>query len=242
MKNNIVPLNSNDHLRMCVTESKDYRRFADQQLIPVVFHEFHQLATEFPLVFVKNSETGQFIPVAMMGVKNDLNLYCQTSEWPAMIKPKGFNNAPLSLVKTSQESDNVLICVDTASPLVTEVSENAQRLFNDDKEQSDYLKKRTQALLEIAAFNEQTGNICQLLASKSLFTAKQLTIKLAESQQPINIDGIYVVDEQALNQLSNEEFLSLKENGLLPLIYAHLVSLQQISRLIEKQNNYDLTH
>ncbi|ABZ75716.1 SapC family protein [Shewanella halifaxensis HAW-EB4] len=241
MNNNIVPLNSDTHLEMCVSESQDYRRFAEQQLIPVVFHEFHQLATEFPLVFVKNSETGQFIPIAMMGVKNGLNLYCQTGEWPAMIKPRGFSNAPLSLVKTSKESDNVLICIDTESPLVTEAGENSQRLFDDNKEQSEYLKKRTQALLDIAAFNEQTDKICQLLASKSLFTAKQLTIKLAESQQPINIDGIYVIDEQALNQLSNEEFLSFKDNGLLPLIYAHLLSLQQIPRLIEKQNHYDLT-
>ncbi|MGS0679612.1 SapC family protein [Shewanella sp. 125m-7] len=242
MNNNIVPLNSDNHLNLLISESQDYSRFADQNLIPVVFHEFHQLATEFPLVFVKNSETGQFIPVAMMGIKNSLNLYCQTSDWPAAVRPRGFNNAPLSLVKTSQDSDNVLVCIDTSSSLVTESNETAQRVFNDDKEQSEYLKKRTQALLEIAAFNEQTNNICQLIASKELFTVKQLTVKLAQSQQPINIDGVYVIDEQTLNQLSNEEFLSLKEKGLLPLIYAHLLSLQQIPRLIEKQNEYDLTH
>ena len=242
MNNNIVPLNSDNHLNLLISESQDYSRFVDQNLIPVVFHEFHHLATEFPLVFVKNSETGQFIPVAMMGIKNNLNLYCQTNDWPAPVRPRGFNNAPLSLVKTNQDGDNVLVCIDTSSPLVTDPGESAQRVFNDNKEQSDYLQKRTQALLEMAAFSEQTNNICQLLASKGLFSVKQLTVKLAQSEQPINIDGVYVVDEQALNQLSNDEFLSLKENGLLPLIYAHLLSLQQIPRLIEKQNQYDLTH
>ena len=239
---NIVPLNSDSHQNICITESKDYRRFANEQLIPVVFHEFHHLASEFPLVFVKNTETGQFIPVAMMGVKQGLNLYSQDANWPASVNPRGFNNAPLSLVKTSQDNDNVLVCIDTSSPLVTTTTEGSHPLFDSQKEQTDYLKKRTQALLEMAEFNEQTNNVCQLLASKNLFTSKQLTVKLTQSEQPIKIDGVYVIDEQALNQLSDEEFLSLKANGLLPLIYAHLVSLQQISRLIELQNKYDLSH
>ncbi|MCK8043604.1 SapC family protein [Shewanella sp. 1CM18E] len=239
---NIVPLNFEHHLQMRINDSKDFSRFSDQHLIPVVFHEFHHLASEFPLVFVKNTETGQFIPVAMMGIKPDLNLYCQTPNWPASVYPKGFNNAPLSLVKTDNDGANVLVCVDTDSPLISSVENQGNRLFNDNKEQSDFLKKRTEALLDIAALNEQTTNVCQLLASKSLFTAKQLTVKLLNSKQPININGVYVIDEQALNQLSDEDFLSLKANGLLPLIYAHLVSLQQISRLIELQNKYDLTH
>ncbi|WP_108944264.1 SapC family protein [Shewanella halifaxensis] len=239
---NIVPLNFEHHLQMRVIESKDFTRFASQHLIPVVFHEFHHLASEFPLVFVKNTETGQFIPVAMMGIKPDINLYCQNSNWPASVYPRGFNNAPFSLVKPSKDEDNVLVCIDTESLLVSADDDSGHRLFNDDNQQSEFLKKRTEALLEVAAFTEQTTNICQLLASKNLFTAKQLTVKLLKNEQPINIDGVYVIDEQVLNQLEDEDFLSLKRNGLLPLIYAHLVSLQQIGRLIEKQNQYDANH
>lgn len=237
MSKHIAPLNSDKHLKISITESKDYRRFADQHLIPVVFHEFHHLASEFPLVFVKNTETGQFIPVALMGIKNGVNLYCQQDNWLPVIRPLGFNNAPLSLVKTNEQSEDVMVCIDEDSELV--VSNDGHRLFKDNKEQSDYLKARTQALLDIASYSQQTANICQFLASKELFTAKQLSAKLLKNEQAINIDGVYIVDEKQLNSLNDEEFLVLKNKGLLSLIYAHIISLQQLPRLIEKQNQYD---
>ncbi|MCL1056991.1 SapC family protein [Shewanella gelidimarina] len=237
MSKSIAPLNSDKHFKSKIIESTDYRRFAEQHLIPVVFHEFHHLASEFPLVFVKNTETGQFIPVALMGIKNGVNLYCQQDNWQPIIRPLGFNNAPLSLVKTNEQSEDVMVCIDEDSELV--VSNDGHRLFKDNKEQSDYLKARTQALLDIASYRQQTANICQFLASKELFTAKQLSVKLLKNEQTINIDGVYIVDEKLLNRLSDEEFLVLKNKGLLSLIYAHIISLQQLPRLIEKQNQYD---
>jgi hypothetical protein len=239
MSKNIVPLNSDKHLQIAITESKDYRRFAEQHLIPVVFHEFQHLGSEFPLVFVKNSETGQFIPVALMGIKNGLNLYCQQDNWQPVIRPLGFNNAPLSLVKTNEKSEDVMVCIDEDSELI--VDNSGHRLFNDNKEQSEYLKSRTQALLDIASYSQQTASICQFLASKELLTPKQLSVKLLKNEQVINIDGVYIVDEKQLNNLSDENFLLLKNKGLLPLIYAHIISLQQLPRLIEKQNQYDMS-
>ena len=238
MSNSIAPLNSDKHLNIEIIESQDFRRFSKQHLIPVVFHEFQHLATEFPLVFVKNTETGQFIPVALMGIKSGLNLYCQQQDWQTIMRPMGFNNAPLSLVKSDSNSENVMVCVDESSELVVE--SGGQRLFNDNKEQSDYLKARAKALVDIASYSQQTSNICQFLASKELLTSKQLNVKLLKDEQAINIDGVYIVDEKKLNELSNEDFLTLKEKGLLPLIYAHLTSLQQLARLIDKQNQYDL--
>ncbi|PKG57168.1 MULTISPECIES: SapC family protein [unclassified Shewanella] len=237
MSKSIAPLNSDKHLQIKITESTDYRRFADQHLIPVVFHEFHHLASEFPLVFVKNTETGQFIPVALMGIKNGVNLYCQQDNWLPVIRPLGFNNAPLSLVKTNEQSEDVMVCIDEDNKLI--VDNSGHRLFNDNKEQSEYLKSRTQALLDIASYSQQTANICQFLASKALLTPKQLSVKLLKNEQVINIDGVYIVDEKLLNNLSDEEFLVLKNKGLLSLIYAHIISLQQLPRLIEKQNQYD---
>lgn len=238
MSKNIAPLNSDNHLQLTITESRDYRRFSTQHLIPVVFHEFHHLAAEFPLVFVKNSETGQFIPVALMGIRNGLNLYCQQDNWQPVIRPLGFNNAPLSLVKTNEQSEDVMICIDQDSELI--VNHSGHRLFNGNKEQSEYLKSRIQALLDIASYSQQTASICQFLASKELLTPKQLNVTLLKNEQVINIDGVYIVDEKQLNNLSDEDFLLLKSKGLLPFIYAHIISLQQLPRLIEKQNQHDM--
>ena len=89
---NIVPLNHQQHATLKVQDNRDFTRFKDQHLIPVTAHDFIPLASEFPIVFVKNTETGGFTAAAMMGIKPNINLYCQTPEWPATVVPSNFFN------------------------------------------------------------------------------------------------------------------------------------------------------
>jgi hypothetical protein len=233
---NISPLNSTKHLNTSIKESRDYSRFASQSLIPIVVQEFSVLATEFPIVFVKNAETGQFTPIAMMGIKNNFNLYCQTENWESSVTPIGFSKAPLSLMQTSQNSDEVMVFIDEDSELVS--SAEGEKLFDKSGEQTEYLKKRSSDLLDLASFTQQTAGITKYFADLSLLTPKQLTVTLNSDTPQVNIDGVYIIDEKVLNELKDEEFLTIKNKGLLPLIYAHLTSLHQIARLITKQNEF----
>ncbi|QYJ88983.1 SapC family protein [Shewanella halotolerans] len=233
----IVPLSTEKHLNIKLTHSNDFSRFNKEHLIPVLAREIPSLAAEFPIVFVKNGETGQFIPVAIMGIEPEVNLYCQSNQWDAPISPIGFSNAPLSIARTSEEGDNVIVCIDEESPMVSEDAGN--RLFTDEGERSEYLTARTNALLDVAAMHQQTQAVCQYLADKNLLVSQQLTIKLERSEQKININGVYLIDDKVLNELSDEDFLELRKKGLLPIIYAHRASLNQLSRLIAKQNEFD---
>ncbi|MBE7215613.1 SapC family protein [Shewanella benthica] len=233
---NISPLNSTKHLDIAIKESNDHSRFSEQSLIPIVVQEFAVLATEFPIVFVKNTENGQFTPIAMMGIKSNFNLYCQSNNWSAAVTPVGFSNAPLSLMQTSKNSDEIMVCIDDESELV---SSEGNKLFDASGEQTEYLKKRSNALLDLASFTQQTNGITKYFAELKLLTPKQLTVKLSDESLNVNIDGVYIIDEKALNELKDEDFLTLKNKGLLPLIYAHLTSLNQIARLIIKQNEFD---
>lgn len=233
----ITPLTTTKHLQLRVKESSDYRKFAAENLVPIVVQEFTTLATEFPLVYVKNTETGQFMPVALMGIKNGLNLYCQSAQWNATVTPLGFRSAPFSFVKTAKENDELMLCVDEDSTLIS--SEQGTRLFDDQGNQSDYLKMRAEALLDIASFNQQTKDITALFVEMQLLVPQQLTVKLGSNEPKMNIDGVYVIDEKRLNDLSQDDFMSLKSKGLLPIIYAHRISLQQIAKLIFKQNEFD---
>jgi hypothetical protein len=232
----ITPLNSQVHSQTKVSSSTDYSRFKSQHLIPIVAQDFAQMATEFPIVFVKNSETGQFLPVAMMGIKNGINLYCQDKSWPAAVIPLGFNNAPLSLVKKNAESDDVIVCIDEESDLVG--TESGEALFDVEGAQTDYLQRRSQGLLKVAEFTQQIQAISQFLAEKSLLVSRQLTVKLESEDEPFTINGVYLIDEKVLNELSTDEFELLRKQGLLTLIYAHLTSLQQITRLTIKHNQF----
>ena len=94
-------------------------------------------------------------------------------------------------------------------------------------------------MLSVAEFTEQTQAIIHILAQKKLLTSKQLNVKLARESEPMLLSGIYLIDEKVLNALPIQEFEELRSQGLLPLIYAHLASLHQITRLTIKQNEFE---
>lgn len=233
----MIPLNNKQHAILKIQQSNDVSRFKNQHLIPITVQDFIPLSTEFPIVFVKNEETGQFISVAMMGIRSGINLYCQDTEWSCAVAPIGFHNAPLSLVKTSENSDEVIVCFDEKSSLIS--NDSGEDLFDKQGQQTEFLNRKTQALLSVAEFTEQTQAIINILAQKKLLTSKQLNVKLTSEQEPVLISGIYLIDEKALSALSTEEFEDFRTKGLLPLIYAHLASLHQITRLTIKQNEFD---
>ncbi len=185
----------------------------------------------------KNEETGQFSCVAMMAIRPNLNLYCQDIKWYHHTLPLGFNNSPFSLAKKSEESDEALVCIDENSPFVN--SNEGELLFDKEGNQTEYLKKRSEALLHVAQLSQQTNNAIQLFAHKKLLTSKKLHIKLSKESAPVELSGLYLIDEKALNSLPSEEFEDLRAKGMLPIIYAHLASLHQITRLTIKQNSFD---
>jgi len=227
---NITPLHNEVHKDIKVSTPNDFSRFKAQHLIPVVVQEFSAMASEFPIVFVKNGETGQFLPVAMMGLTEGVNLYCQQKGFDSAVLPMNFQTAPFSLIKQNHESDEVTICIDTESNLI---SDDGNALFDDKGEQSDFLKQRSQFLIDMVSFSQQTMAITQLFNQKELLITQQLTVKLAD--KPLTINGLYMIDEKKLNELPDEEFNELRTKGLLPLIYAHLTSIHQINRLAHKQ-------
>jgi hypothetical protein len=53
-----------------------------------------------------------------------------------------------------------------------------------------------------------------------------------QADQVKNINGCYVINEERLNGLSVEGFTDLRDKRYLPAVYAHLLSLAQIERLM----------
>ena len=233
--NKMTPLNNKLHAKSKINDNRDFSRFKDEHLIPITAQDFIPLSSEFPVIFVKNAETGQFTAVAMMGIKTNINLYCQTAKWETEVIPSSFYNFPLSLIKQDDQNDNCYVCIDTNEGVVSE--EHGQALFDEKGEQTEYLKARTKHLLDVAENSDRTQNIIQYLASKKLLTLRTLNLKL--EGEKYTVDGVYIIDDEVLNKLSNDDFNELRSKGLLPMIYAQLSSMHQISRLIKKQLNFE---
>jgi hypothetical protein len=233
----LAPLSSDKHAKLKVTESGDYSRYRDQNLIPIVTKDFFNLAAEFPLVFVTRDRPDEFVPVAIMGLRKGQNLYCQTEQWPAQVIPVSFGNAPFAIARADTDSDQYVVLVDEDSPLLSESEGNA--IFNEHGNKTVYAEKRVEALIDTTQQALNTHNICKQLQDMNLLITHKIQLQHRPDATRYNIEGIYIIHEKALNELPDEDFLTLRKQGLLPLIYAHLSSLQQLRRISQMQYEAD---
>ena len=206
-----VALQNDKHANLKVIETGDYSRHKAQHLIPIITQDFFVLAAEFPLVFVKDSAEDRFVPVAIMGLREGANLYCQTDEWQAQVVPIRFNNPPFSMVKMDEEGDQLALLVDEESPCLSETE--GRPLFKEDGERTEYLEKRIESLVQNARQTEQTEAICKLFADKDLLATQQLQLQHRPDSPTYNIDGVYTIDEKKLNELSDEDFLEFRKQS-----------------------------
>jgi hypothetical protein len=75
-----------------------------------------------------------------------------------------------------------------------------------------------------------TGDFCKYMVANNMLTP--LNMRVRQSDQVKNINGCYVINEERLNGLSMERFAELRDKRYLPAVYAHLLSLAQIERLM----------
>ncbi|MEC7126562.1 MAG: SapC family protein [Pseudomonadota bacterium] len=228
-----VPLAKDQHAKLRVIQSGDYTRYRQQNLIPIVVRDFFTLSAEFPLVFVTNESTEDFMPVAIMGLQEGKNIYCQEEPFPAQVIPVGFGNAPFAITATDEKREQFAVLIDEESSLLSE--SEGDRVFTDDGEKTEYMEARVEGLVQAAQQHHQTQEITKYLVEKSLLTTQQVRLQHRPDGRLYNIDGIHVVDEQKFNELSDEDFLDMRSRGLVALVYAHLNSLQQLRRVSERQ-------
>ncbi|MFK7863728.1 MAG: SapC family protein [Pseudohongiellaceae bacterium] len=233
----IVPLQNDKHKNLKLAENSDYTRHKERHLIPIIAQDFFSLAAEFPIVFVKNGDTGEVVPVVVMSLREGQNLYCNTEGWQAPVIPMSFTNPPFSVARADPEGEQYVVMLDEESELLSETEGEA--LFKEDGEKTEYLEKRIESVSFVAEQVAQTQAICKLLEEKELLTTQQIQLQYRPDGTPYNIDGIYVVDEAKLNELSDEDFLDMRKRGLVGMMYAHLTSLQQLRRISKLQYEAD---
>ena len=170
-----VPLAKDQHAKLRVIQSGDYTRYRQQNLIPIVVRDFFTLSAEFPLVFVTNESTEDFMPVAIMGLQEGKNIYCQEEPFPAQVIPVGFGNAPFAITATDEKREQFAVLIDEESSLLSE--SEGDRVFTDDGEKTEYMEARVEGLVQAAQQHHQTQEITKYLVEKSLLTTQQVRLQ-----------------------------------------------------------------
>ena len=73
------------------------------------------------------------------------------------------------------------------------------------------------------------------LKKSGLLMDGEVAIQPEGAEQPFIYRGFQMIDEEKLRELRGDELRKMAQNGILPLIYAHLFSLPQIREVFARQ-------
>lgn len=230
MFKNMVPVTKAKHGKIKVKASNSFEFARELHVAYITSQEFVRAATTYPIVFIEDgSNSSGFRPVVLMGLQAGKNLFVgEDGTWQASYVPAIVRRYPFALTKAS-DSDDYLVCIDEGSDLVNK--KDGAALFDSKGEPTEVVENVKRYLSELQQLDQLTNQFCDAMAGQNLFTP--LNMRVGDGAALRNITGCYIVNEQRLNGLSGERFAELRERGYLAQIYAHLISLGQMERLVK---------
>ncbi len=228
-----VPVNSSSHANVKVKEDVCFSHAKTQHIAPLVIHEFARAAHDYPIVFVKDREAGQFRCVALLGLKLGENVFYDEKRWQADYVPDSLKGYPFVLAADQKVEDQQILYFDQGSERVNE--KEGVALFNDKGEATDFTTNMGNFLSDLMFKQQQTQAFIKVLLDESLIVAQTLEVTL-QGQDKFKVEGLYLFDEKAFNELADKKFLELKKKGFLAPIYAALLSMSRVATLVRKAN------
>lgn len=229
MFQNIVPITLDQHRNKKIKPITNFDFAANFNLASIMVHEFSRASSTYPIVFLEDKERDEFRPVVLLGLETGTNLFVKEGKWDASYIPAIIRRYPFALAKVDETGERYTVCLDNDSDLIS--NDEGLALFNDKGEPEEMMERVKQYLSELQQMERFTQDFCHFLGEHNLFTP--LNMKVRQGDEIKDITGCYVINEERLNGFSNDTFLRIREKNFLPPIYAHLVSLAQIERLLK---------
>ena len=231
----LVELSRSEHAGLRIRADLVEASTASQHLIPVVVSEFRKAATQYPLVFAKNPETGRFGSYVLNGLGVEENLFWSGTELNVAYVPLNVRRQPffVGTDDAPQGPATNVLCIDLDSPCVD--ASGAKTIVNPDGSDSAYLQEILSILGELVAGKQRTEQFIASLLSLDLLAPIVLEIVLDDGT-PLQVQGLYGLDEEKFRQLDAAKITSLWRAGYLDLIYAVIMASGQIFNLIRLKN------
>jgi hypothetical protein len=221
----VQALNSETHAQWRIAPQASWAFAAKAHAVPLLAQEFAAAQADYTIAFAKD-EAGTYMPVALLGLKAEQNLFVNAQgQWqqgayiPAYVRRFPF--APAG------EGDKMVVVVETSSGVVGSFAEG-EPLF-DNGQPTETLQR---ALGLVEAFHREaqgTQAFCRWLDEQQLLTPVTAEVRAGE-QAAHRLDGMWVVNETKFNALADDEVLKLFKSGQLAWVYAHLMSLKNLSK------------
>ncbi|SJN12178.1 SapC-like S-layer protein [Halomonas citrativorans] len=217
-----VTLSRQQHSDLFYLPRQNYRFTATYAVVPILAGELRQAVTQFVMGFIKRGERFTLVALLGQGESSHHYIHPEDGRWLGVYIPAVFRGYPFGLAK--QETTGEMVLQVHADHLSHEAGEP---LFDDSGELNNAVAQQLSFLGECEKNRQQTGEACQRLAESGVLQPWQT------GKDGPNAIGLYQINEEMLNKLSEADFYQL-QGVPLALAYGQLFSMAQHEQLSQR--------
>ncbi|MDB5699584.1 MAG: multidrug transporter [Alphaproteobacteria bacterium] len=228
----LEPLSSGTHGAFKLRPAQAAPFLAQHHAIPLTIDEFITCQRFYPIVFSAGDNP---VPLALMGLNEGVNVFVDDEGKPRteIYIPAYVRRYPFLLARLRPDAEELSLCFDPTSDVVGAYDEG-EPLFEGDK-----ASETTNAILkfceEFELSAQRTNAFMKELIDMDLLIDGEVSIQPSDEQAPFIYRGFRIIAEEKIRELRGDELRKMNQNGMLPLIIAHLFSLPLIRELFGKQ-------
>jgi hypothetical protein len=228
----LEPLSSSVHSGYRSRPSDRAPFLASNHAVPITIDEFVAVQRYFPIVFSIGENP---VPLCLMGLNEGANVFVddEGKVLGEVYMPAYVRRYPFMLARLQPDAQELSLCFDPTSGLVGDFAEG-DALFDDGKP-SEATNNILKFCEEFELSAQRTVAFMKELKDGDLLMDGEVSIQPTGAEQPFVYRGFQMINEEKLRGLEGDELKRMNQNGMLPLVLAHLFSLSLIRDLFAKQ-------
>jgi len=226
----VTALSRDDHKDYKLKPVDGFEFASTTHWMPVAGAEFAHAARHYPIVFT--GEGDNLRPILLLGLEIGHNEYVgkdkawkRDSYLPAFVR-----RYPFVLADTGAKGKELTVCFDADFPGWNKTE--GRELFTAEGKNSEFLEEMLQFMNGFNVEMERTSAFVRELGRLKLLEKRSADIRSANGST-FKVQDILVVDEAALSKLSGADLEALNKAGFLGWIFAHLMSLGNLTSLFD---------
>jgi len=226
---NITPLLQAEHANLKVQARTRFDEFLNVSALPVYAFEAATIARTHPLVFTKSEESFSLVLPCSLSEELPSAWVSREGKWLADYVPAVIRQRPFSILPRNEDKNRGVLCIDEDSDLL---GDEGDALFNQDGSMTEFLRTKSELLKFFFQNGARTQTISSTLQEFDLIIPWEFQVA-EPGATPRDVGGIYRIDEERLNGLSDEKWLELKNQGAMGMIYAQLLSTGHLKNMLQ---------
>lgn len=228
----IVPISRARHAGRKWRPYADYGFARGRTLVPLVAAEVPVAAGSFPVVFITEGQGCH--PVGLLALQAGRNLLVDAQgRWQGEYVPALLRAYPFALARNPDGQP--VLCLDESA--LAQPDQDGQPLLLEDGSLAEFVRKTGEFLAQLDAQRKPTLAACAALAAKGCLKP----LSLAADQPLVGPvpSGVLQVNERALAELPDADFLELRKAGALGLAYGQVASMHRFQMLARLKAQLD---